>query len=185
MLATAFVIIAVTWVSEATTDGMYHSVLDFSMKNIDGKVVPLKEYTGKVIMIVNVASKCGHTPQYKGLETLYKTYGSRGFVILGFPANNFGGQEPGTNEEIKNFCTTNYNVTFPMFSKISVKGEDKNPLYTFLTQKDTDPMCSGEIKWNFTKFLIDRKGNIINRFEPKTEPEDAVVINAIKEALAD
>jgi len=180
----AVLMIAMTVASNTTAGAAPGSVLDFTMKSIDGRDVPLKTYAGKVIMIVNVASKCGLTPQYEGLEKLYKTYGDRGFVILGFPANNFLGQEPGTNEEIKNFCTLNYGVTFPMFSKISVKGKDQHALYAFLTNKNTDPDFSGAIQWNFTKFLIDRSGKIVNRFEPKTVPEDPGVVKAIEQALS-
>ena len=159
------------------------SVLDFTMKNIDGEDIPLSTYKGNVIMVVNVASKCGLTPQYEGLQKLYDTYGERGLVILGFPANNFGNQEPGTNEEIQGFCTKNYGVTFPMFSKISVKGDDIHPLYTFLTSEKTNPGFAGEIGWNFNKFLIDRTGKVIHRFEPKVKPESDEVIQTIEKAL--
>ena len=184
MLTVAVLVVAMTVVSNASADTTYHSVLDFTMKGIDGEDVPLRRYAGKVIMIVNVATKCGLTPQYEGLQKLYDTYGDRGFVILGFPANNFLGQESGTNEEIKNFCTLNYGVTFPMFGKISVKGKDQHELYTFLTGKDTDPDFAGAITWNFTKFLVDRTGKIIDRFEPKTVPQDPEVVKAIEQALA-
>ena len=159
------------------------SVLDFTMKNIDGKEVPLSHYRGNVILLVNVASKCGFTPQYKGLEELYRKYRDKGLVILGFPENNFGAQEPGTNSEIKQFCTTTYGVTFDMFSKISVKGADQDPLYTFLTSKDTDPKFAGDVQWNFQKYLVDRKGNIIGMFAPKVEPMSAEVTGAIEKAL--
>jgi glutathione peroxidase len=134
-------------------------------------------------MIVNVASFCGFTPQYEGLEKLYEKYKDQGFVILGFPANNFGAQEPGTNEEIKAFCSRKYNVSFPMYSKISVKGEDKHPLYQFLTDKQANPSTGGEIQWNFTKFLVDRDGKVIARFESKVTPESADVTSAIEKAL--
>src|SRR5579872_1391136 len=137
------------------------SVYDFTMKSIDGKATPLSSFKGKLVLVVNVASQCGFTPQYKGLEALYEKYKDQGLVIAGFPANNFMAQEPGTDEEIKTFCSTKYNVTFPMFSKISVKGDDKAPLYQFLTDAGANPTTGGEIKWNFTKFLVDRKGNII------------------------
>ncbi|MBC7798283.1 MAG: glutathione peroxidase [Pyrinomonadaceae bacterium] len=159
------------------------SVYDFSVKDIDGKDVKLKSYKGKVLMIVNVASKCGYTPQYEGLETLYKKYQDKGFVVLGFPANNFQGQEPGTNEEIKSFCKLTYDVNFPMFAKISVKGEDQNPLYKFLTSKQTDPKFAGDITWNFNKFLIDRNGNIVARFASNDKPESEAVASAIEKAL--
>jgi glutathione peroxidase len=158
-------------------------VLDFTLNSLDGKPAPLSEYRGKVVLIVNVASKCGYTPQYTGLEKIYEKYKDQGFVILGFPANNFGGQEPGTNEEIKTFCSSKYQVTFPMYSKVSVKGADSTPLYQFLTDKQSNPTTAGEIKWNFTKFLVDRNGKVIARFEPAITPESADVTGAIEKAL--
>jgi glutathione peroxidase len=160
-----------------------NSIYDFTMKDIDGNDKPLSVYTGKVVMIVNVASKCGFTGQYAGLEKLYLKYKDRGFVILGFPANNFMGQEPGSNQEIKHFCSLTYNVTFPMFAKISVKGDDQAPLYRFLTDKTTNPAHGGSITWNFNKFLIGKDGRIINRFGTKISPEDKAVISAIESAL--
>ena len=159
------------------------SIHGFTMKDIDGKGVSLGQYKGKVLLLVNVASKCGLTPQYEGLQKIYSQYKDRGFIILGFPANNFLGQEPGTNEEIKNFCSLNYNVTFPLFSKISVKGDDIHPLYKFLTDKGTNPDFGGEIKWNFNKFLADKDGNIIARFEPRVKPDSDEVMQAIEKAL--
>lgn len=160
------------------------SVYEFTMKDIDGNEQKLDAYKGKVIMIVNTASKCGNTPQYEGLEAIYKKYKDQGFVILGFPANNFMGQEPGTDKEIKEFCTLKYNVSFPMFSKISVKGADQDPFYAFLTHKETNPGFDGDITWNFEKFLIGRDGKVIARFTPKTQPEDPAVIKAIEDALS-
>ena len=159
------------------------SIYDFTLKSIDGQPVSLSEYRGKVVMLVNVASKCGFTPQYAGLEKLYEKYKSQGFIIVGIPANNFMQQEPGTNEEIKKFCSTKYNVTFPMMSKVSVAGDDKTPLYVFLTDKSSDPKLGGEIKWNFTKFLFDRSGNPVARFEPNVTPESPEVIAAVEGAL--
>ena len=159
------------------------SIYDFNLKTIDGGKTTLKTYHGKVVLLVNVASKCGYTPQYKGLEALYQKYEGKGLVILGFPANNFGSQEPGTNAEIQSFCSRNYSVTFPLFSKISVKGSDQAPLYQFLTDKKTDPAFSGDIGWNFTKFLVDRNGKIVARFDSKVEPESNEVTNAIEAAL--
>ena len=135
-------------------------------------------------MIVNVASKCGLTPQYEGLEALYEKYKDKGFVVLGFPANNFMGQEPGTEKEIKEFCTLKYNVTFPMFAKISVKGTDQNPFYTFLTNRQSNPGFDGDITWNFEKFLADKQGKIIARFSPKTVPGDPEITKAIEIALS-
>ncbi|HEY3836602.1 MAG TPA: glutathione peroxidase [Bryobacteraceae bacterium] len=154
------------------------NIHDFTLNSIDGKPAPLSAYNGKVVLLVNVASRCGYTPQYAGLEKLYETYKDKGFVILGFPANNFGGQEPGTNEEIKTFCSAKYNVTFPMYSKISVKGSDSDPLYKFLTETR-----GGDVKWNFTKFLADKNGNVIGRFEPAVTPDSAELTAAIEAAL--
>jgi len=152
----------------------------FTMKTIDGKDKPLSDYKGKVLLIVNVASKCGHTPQYKGLQSLYETYKDKGFVILGFPANNFLWQEPGTDGEIKNFCTLNYGVTFEMFSKISVKGKDQHPLYQYLTEDSPVP---GVVKWNFQKYLVDRNGNVVEKFAPGIKPEEKEVIDKIEQLL--
>lgn len=160
------------------------SVYDFTAKDIDGKDVKLEQFKGKAILIVNVASKCGFTSQYEGLEKIYSRYKDQGLVILGFPANNFMGQEPGTNEEIKQFCSLNYNVTFPMFSKISVKGKDIAPLYKFLTEKETNSEFAGDISWNFNKFLVDRDGKIVARFGSRAKPESEEVIQAIEKVLA-
>ena len=154
----------------------------FTLPSLDGKPAPLSAYKGKVVLVVNVASRCGFTPQYTALESVYEKYKDQGLVILGFPANNFGHQEPGTNEEIKTFCTRKYSVTFPMYSKISVKGADQSPLYTYLT-KDTGPGIAGEIKWNFTKFLVDRNGNVVRRFEPAITPDSKEVVSAIEKQL--
>jgi glutathione peroxidase len=166
-----------------TGEKQMSSIYDFTVNDIDGNPVKLEQYKGKTVLIVNVASKCGNTPQYEGLQDLYKKYGDKGLVILGFPANNFGGQEPGTNEEIKDFCTTNYGVTFPMFSKISVKGEDIHPLYKYLTSAETDPEFAGDITWNFNKFLINPSGKIVARFDSKDKPESEKVVKAIQLAL--
>jgi glutathione peroxidase len=160
------------------------SIYNFTIDSIDGKPVNLGSFSGKVVLVVNVASKCGFTPQYAALESLYEKYKDKGFVIIGVPANNFMSQEPGTNEEIKKFCSNKYNVTFPMMSKVSVKGDDKAPLYTFLTDKTSDPQFGGDIKWNFTKFLFDRSGNPVARFEPATTPDSPQVIAAVEAALA-
>ena len=159
------------------------SVYEFTLNSIDGQPMPLQNFQGKVMLIVNVASKCGFTPQYEGLEAVYEKYKDQGFVIVGFPANNFMGQEPGTNEEIKTFCSTKYNVKFPLYSKISVKGGDKAPLYQFLTDTTANPKTGGEIKWNFTKFLVDRNGKVIARFESPVKPESPEVTAAIEKAL--
>src|SRR5579862_3573582 len=146
-------------------------VYDFTMNSLEGKPMPLADFKGKVLLLVNVASYCGYTPQYQGLEALYEKYKGQGLVVLGFPANNFGGQEPGSNAEIKDFCERTYHVKFPMYSKISVKGDDKAPLYHYLTEKESNPATAGEIKWNFTKFLVARDGKILARFEPAVTPD--------------
>jgi glutathione peroxidase len=161
----------------------HECALDFRMNDIDGKEVDLEDYEGKVVLIVNTASQCGLTPQYAGLEELYKKYGEKGFVVLGFPCNQFGTQEPGTEAEIKKFCSTRYNVSFPMFSKIEVNGDDATPLYKYLTSKDSKPAGKGNISWNFEKFLVDRDGNLINRFSPRTKPSDAELVKAIEGQL--
>jgi glutathione peroxidase len=159
------------------------SVYDFKMKNIDGSEVKLETYKGKVVMIVNTASKCGLTPQYEALQATYDKYKDIDFVVLGFPSNNFMGQEPGTDNEIKEFCTLKYKVSFPMFSKISVKGTDQHPLYTYLTNEKSNPGFSGDISWNFEKFLIGKDGKTLARFSPSTKPDDAKIIEAIEKAL--
>lgn len=156
------------------------SVYDFTMKTIDGKEVSLSRYKGKVLLIVNVASECGNTPQYKDLEALYEKYKDKGFAILGFPANNFGSQEPGTDAEIKTFCDKHYGVTFDLFSKISVKGSDQAPLYKFIT---TDANVSGEVKWNFQKYLIDKNGTLTHKFLSKVEPMSEEIVSAVEAAL--
>jgi len=158
------------------------SIYDFTLPLLDGKAAPLADYKGKVVLVVNVASRCGFTPQYSALESIYEKYKDQGFVIIGFPANNFGGQEPGTNEEIKTFCTTKYNVTFPVYGKVSVKGDDQTPLYAYLT-KEANPSLAGDIKWNFTKFLVNRNGNVVQRFEPPVKPDSPEVTGAIEKLL--
>lgn len=160
------------------------SIYEFTMRNIDGENVKLDAYKGKVILIVNVASKCGYTPQYEGLEALYQKHKDSGLVILGFPANNFLSQEPGTEAEIKEFCSTKYKVTFPMFAKISVKGEDQHPLYTYLTNKRSNPDFAGDISWNFNKSLIDRQGKVVARFGSKDTPEGEAITSAVTKYLA-
>ena len=159
------------------------TILDFKMRDIDGKDVKLKKYKGNVLLVVNVASKCGYTPQYEGLQATYAKYKDKGFYVLGFPANNFGSQEPGTETDIKEFCTSKYHVTFPMFAKISVKGEDQDPLYKFLTSKETNPDFGGDITWNFNKFLVDRSGKVVARFTSKDKPDSEAVTAAIEKYL--
>lgn len=171
---------------EETVDAstLKKSLFKYKMKDIDGKEVRLSKYKGNVLLVVNTASKCGYTPQYEGLEETYQKYKDKGFYVLGFPANNFGGQEPGTETEIKEFCTTKYKVTFPMFAKISVKGADQDPLYAYLTSKEKNPDFAGDITWNFNKFLIDRDGKIVARFSSKIKPESEEVSQAIEKYLA-
>lgn len=160
------------------------TVLDFTMKDIGGTEVPLRSYAGKVVMIVNVASKCGLTPQYAGLQTLWERYGGKGLSVLGFPANNFLWQEPGDNRQIQSFCTGTFGVSFPLFSKISVRGRGMHPLYGFLTGKETNQGFAGPITWNFAKFLVDRTGKVVGRFDPRVEPLSPEVTGAIEKALA-
>jgi glutathione peroxidase-family protein len=162
---------------------MVSTIYAFTLKDIDGKEKPLLEYAGKVLLIVNVASKCGFTHQYKGLVTLAARFRERGFEILGFPSNDFGRQEPGDEAEIKSFCTQTYGVTFPMFSKISVKGKDIHPLYAFLTDKKTNPAFAGKITWNFNKFLVDRAGTVVNRFDSKDDPMGDKIPRSVGEVL--
>jgi glutathione peroxidase len=161
------------------------SMLDIVVEDIDGNEVDLAEYEGRVVLVVNVASKCGLTKQYAGLEALYDKYSEKGLVILGFPCNQFGGQEPGDEQEIKTFCQTKYDVSFPMFSKIDVNGDARHDLYQRLTSSDTEPVGAGDISWNFEKFLIDRSGNVVARFAPRTAPDDEQLVAAIEKALQD
>lgn len=159
-------------------------VLSFKMKSLDGKDVDLSKYQGKVVMMVNVASKCGYTPQYTELQALHTKYAKDGLAVLGFPANEFGGQEPGTDVEIAEFCTKKYGVDFDMFSKVVVKGDGQCKLYEFLTSKESDPKHAGPIKWNFEKFLIGRDGKIVARFPSKLKPDAPEVVKAIEAELA-
>jgi glutathione peroxidase len=163
----------------------HECALNFKATTIEGETVDLEDYEGNVVLVVNTASQCGLTPQYAGLQELYDKYKDKGFVVLGFPCNQFGSQEPGSEAEIKQFCTTKYNVTFPMFSKIDVNGDQAAPLYKFLTSQDAKPAGKGEISWNFEKFLIDREGNLVNRFAPRTKPNDAELVKAIDSELAE
>ena len=158
------------------------NLYEIPLKDIDGKEVTLKAYEGKVLLVVNVASQCGLTPQYQALQALHEKYAEKGFTILAFPCNDFGSQEPGSNDEIKQFCSTKYKVTFPLFDKIHVKGADQHPLYQKLSGKDG--AFPGDVKWNFGKFLIGRDGKPLARFEPGTTPDDAALLKAVDEALA-
>ena len=157
------------------------SIYNIPLKDIDGKSTSLKAYEGKVLLIVNVASKCGYTPQYAGLEALQEKYKNKGFVVLGFPCNQFGGQEPGTNEEIKQFCSSKYQVTFPLFDKIEVNGPNRHSLYVLLAGEGSP--FPGDIKWNFNKFLIGRGGKILKRFDSKVKPDSAELVQAVEKAL--
>ncbi len=158
------------------------SIYEFTRNDIDGNATPLSKYKGKTVLIVNVASKCGYTPQYEGLQKIYETYKNDGFVILGFPANNFKVQEPGSDEEIKQFCTLEYGVEFPMFSKVSVKGDDQDELFTYLTSIE-NPDFTGEIKWNFEKFLVSKDGSLVRRFRSGVKPESKELTSAIEAEL--
>ena len=188
-LASLGVLLVVTPLAVVTAAGPTNkaaSVLDFHVKDIEGKDVDLASYKGKVLLIVNTASQCGLTPQYKDLEAIYEKYKGQGLEILAFPANEFGKQEPGTNEQIKEFCSTKYKVSFPLFSKVVVKGKGIDPLFDFLTSESTNPKFAGVIKWNFNKFLVDRKGEVIARFDPNKDAHwSEPVVAAIEKALAE
>jgi glutathione peroxidase len=157
---------------------------DFTLPTLEGRASNLRDYSGRVLLVVNVASKCGLTPQYTALEELHRRYKDRGFSVLGFPCNDFAGQEPGTEAEIRTFCSTKYDVTFPLFGKVRVLGDDKAPLYGFLTGEDAPPKGAGDVTWNFEKFLVDKEGRVIGRFAPPTSPIDPEVTSAIDRALA-
>ncbi len=162
----------------ARTAGIY----EFTLDDIDGNPLPLSRFRGTVLLLVNTASFCGNTPQYEGLQTMYERYRDQGLEILAFPANNFGQQEPGTNEEIKTFCYTKYSLTFPLFSKISVKGQDQHPLYHYLTEQSAFP---GEVEWNFQKYLVDRKGNVVARYRPRTQPLSDQILKDVERVLTE
>lgn len=185
-LITAILSLAITALIAVTpaiaADGPIKSPLEATMTSADGKPYPLSQHAGQVVLLVNVASKCGLTPQYSALQAVYEKYKDKGFVVIGVPANNFKGQEPGTNAEIQEFCKSKYDVKFPVLGKVSVKGDDIDPLYKYLTTASPKP---GEIGWNFAKFLINRKGEVVDRFEPKSKPDEAGVIAAIEKALAE
>ena len=169
---------------EKKGDKKVPAVLNFTMNRLDGKSANLGDYSGKVVLMVNVASQCGLTPQYEQLEGLHEKFAEKGLAVLGFPANEFGKQEPGTDSEISTFCQKNYGVKFDMFSKVVVKGEGQCPLYKYLTSKDTDPKFAGDITWNFEKFLIGRNGEIVARFAPRVKPDAPEVVKAIEDELA-
>lgn len=161
------------------TNAQETNFYSFTVKNIDGEEISLEQFAGKKVLVVNVASKCGLTPQYEDLQKLYEEYGGDNFTIIGFPANNFLKQEPGTNEEIKEFCSINYGVTFPMMAKISVKGKDIHPLYEWLTKKDNNGVLDAKVSWNFQKFMIDEQGNLVDYASPKTKPFDEKIVSWI------
>lgn len=187
-MKTAFVLAALTALSTACTntpeENDVKNFYDIEVTTIDGESIRMEQYRGKTLMIVNTASKCGFTGQYEGLQDLYETYGDRGFVILGFPSNDFMKQEPGSNEEIASFCKLNYGVSFPMFEKIAVKGDAQHELYTFLTSEQTNPEFGGKVSWNFNKFLISKEGKVINRFGSRTKPSDPKLAAAIEDEVA-
>jgi len=180
-----FSAVAAFGAAEDSTPKAINSPLEFTMADIDGQMVDLASYKGKVVLIVNVASKCVFTPQYAALEGLYRRYKDQGFVLLGFPANNFLLQEPGTNAQIKDFCKSTYGITFPLMSKVSVAGKDLCPLYRYLTSEETNPGFGGELPWNFTKFLVNRQGKVVARFLPENKPHEEAVVKAIEQALAE
>ncbi len=182
-LALAVGVLAVS-IAAATAADKAPAALNFKMKSLDSKEVDLSKYQGKVVMVVNVASKCGLTPQYQQLQALYQKYEKDGLVILGFPCNQFLHQEPGTAEEIRNFCTVNYGVSFPLFAKIQVNGDGACPLYKHLTALDTKPVGAGKIRWNFEKFVISRSGEVVARFAPQTRPDAPEVVRVIEAELA-
>lgn len=178
---TLFLIVGVLNAQGNIESKIADNIYDITVKDISGKQIKLSEYKGKVLLIVNVASQCGYTPQYTGLQKIYKTYTDKGFEILAFPCNDFKNQEPGTNKEIKEFCSSNFGVTFSLFDKIKVLGEDKSPLYQLLT---TDPNIeTGDVKWNFEKFLISKEGNVVNRFRSGVKPESEELVSALEYQL--
>jgi glutathione peroxidase len=164
-------------------NGGARSIYELELPRLSGKPEKLSDYAGKVVLAVNVASKCGFTPQYAGLQELFATYADRGFAILGFPCNQFFHQEPGTAEQIEQFCSVNYGVTFPIFAKLDVKGADQSPLYGILTETPDDAGSAGNVKWNFEKFLVDREGRAVRRFRSKVTPQDPALVGAIESLL--
>jgi glutathione peroxidase len=185
MFALAIAALAGTLSAEEATPQTAKSPLEFKMNSLAGKEIDLEKYRGKVVLIVNVASECGLTPQYEQLQAIYKKYEDKGFVVLGFPCNQFGKQEPGTAQEIQTFCRENYGVTFDMFSKVEVNGSDACDLYKYLTALDVKPKGKGKISWNFEKFLVGRDGKVVARFAPPTKPDAPAVISAIESQLAE
>lgn len=177
-------VLAIAGCTTANKEINVNSIYEIEAKTISGESVKLEAYKGKTLLIVNTASKCGFTGQYEGLQKLYDKYSEQDFVILGFPSNDFLKQEPGSDEEIASFCKLNYGVTFPMFGKVSVKGSDQHPLYTYLTSKETNPGFGGKISWNFNKFLISKDGEIVARFGSRTKPQDEKLIAAVEKEIS-
>lgn len=178
IVALTLVFFAMTGITQNLENKSFH---DFTMKDIDGNEIELSQFAGKKVLVVNTASKCGFTPQYEGLQEIYEKYGSENFTVIGFPANNFKNQEPGSNEEIKQFCSKNYGVAFPMMEKISVKGEDQHPLYQWLTQKKYNGKMDSKVKWNFQKYLIDEEGQLVDVFFSRTKPNAQKIVNWIEQ----
>lgn len=170
------------WAGDPETEARPATIYEFKVQTIEGDEVELKQYAGQVLLVVNVASECGLTPQYAGLEQMHRKYKDQGFAILGFPANEFGKQEPGTNEQIKRFCTSKFGVTFPMFAKVCVKGDGICPLYKYLTEHENKKIA-GQVQWNFQKYLVARDGTVIAKFDPRVKPDDSQLVQAVEEAL--
>lgn len=181
---TSLLVMATGYQGHAQGEKQEHSALAYTMESLDGQPVDLSKYKGKVVLIVNVASKCGLTPQYEQLQTLHEKYADKGLAILGFPCNQFAGQEPGTADEIQEFCRKNYGVEFDMFAKVDVNGDNAADLYKLLTSLDTKPTSAGKITWNFEKFVLDRNGFVVARFGPRTRPDAPEVVAVIEEQLA-
>ncbi|MFC2113163.1 glutathione peroxidase [Bacteroidota bacterium] len=178
-IITGIVLILITMTAIAQTTKSFH---DFRVKTLEGEEFDLAQFRGKKVLVVNTASRCGFTPQYEGLQRLYDEYGGEGFAVIGFPANNFLRQEPGTNNKIREFCTEKYNVTFPMMAKISVKGKDIHPVYKWLTSKEENGKMDSSVKWNFQKYMVDENGKLVGTFSSKTKPYDPKIISWIKSA---
>lgn len=183
LAAVAATLVAMPLMADEKKETKVTSPLQFTLKDIKGETVELSKFKGKVVLFVNVASQCGLTPQYEGLQALYKKYEKDGLVIIGVPANEFGKQEPGTNDEIAKFCSSKYSVTFPMMGKVVVKGKGIDPLYEFFTSKESNPKYAGEISWNFEKFLVDREGKVAARFAPRVKPDAKELLEAVETAL--
>lgn len=183
LVMTSLFLAAAVCSTSIAEDQKVPAALNFKMKSLEGEEVNLADYQGKVVLMVNVASRCGATPQYAGLESVHETFNKQGLVVLGFPCNQFGAQEPGSAEQIREFCSSTYGVKFPMFAKVNVNGDDAAPLFKYLTAQETKPKKAGPVGWNFEKFLVDRSGNVVARFGTGVEPDSDEVVNAIRAAL--